>query len=557
MKYVVLHGDIAATFDTESSTARGFLAAASKAVADACGCDPCHGEDLLSTGGRVLTFTPENMEYSYLPVEFDLETDTWRIPRAMRGAWRTEPMVPHEELVSCVKKHGPGLYKVMTIGGRVVNIVVNDREPIGRQLSMLCGCDAAADVLFVDARFGTCTHFGRPLPTAMLTEFHGRAYDSSWLSDHVLTCDDDGERRLIRDTLRVWTPRGIEVWGADHARAGSWTCERCYNRFSDDMEHVEIEGRTYCEDCAENADTCDDCGCLTMRATHVGGGLYCPDCAERHIDLEPYGHTYAQRFLSMGERDSGRGLYLGVELETVADNAEDWARCVRNQVQEVTGNRDDCSCKEDSSLDYGGVEIVTQPATPEWHLLAGFWDGVRDEAGGFGAESETTDCCGLHVHVNRDFFGETDGERRPALVTMKRLLERFCEEFAEMSRREDFGWCRMDSDEDLGLYPEDCPRRKRRESWDKRRSDHNHALNYANSATVELRIFRGTLDEGDFDATVECVAALALISRALGRSGGMVESWTWGDLRTEMLCALDAEGIPSEELATYMDGMGL
>ena len=49
MKYVVLHGDIAATFDTESSTARGFLAAASKAVADACGCDPCHGEDLLST----------------------------------------------------------------------------------------------------------------------------------------------------------------------------------------------------------------------------------------------------------------------------------------------------------------------------------------------------------------------------------------------------------------------------------------------------------------------------------------------------------------------------
>lgn len=557
MKYVVLHGDIAATFDTEASTARGFLAAASRAIAGAYGCDPCPGEDLLSTGGRVLTYTPDNPRFSYLPVEFDLEADSWSIPRAREDAWRTHPMMPYDDLASYVEDHGTGLYKVMTISGYLVDVVIDGSHPVGQQLCCLCGRDTAADVLFVDARFGMCAHFRKPLPTAMLTEFQGRTYESMWLRGNLVKCDDDGERRLVRDTLRVWTPRGIEVWGEGHARAGSWTCDCCYNRFSDEDEPVEIDGRTYCEGCAEDAETCEECGCLTMSATEIGGCTYCPECAERHHDLEPYGHTYAQRFLARGERDRGRGLYLGVELETVASDAEDWARCVRNQMQEVTGNRDDCSCKEDSSLDYGGVEIVTQPATPEWHLLAGFWDGVRDEAGMFGAESETTDCCGLHVHVNRDFFGETDDERRPALVTMKRLIERFRAEFAEMSRREDFGWCRMDSDEDLGLYPEDCPRRKRRESWYKRKSDHNHALNYANSATVELRIFRGTLDGGDFDATVECVAALALISRALGRSGGLVESWAWGDLRTEMLCALDAEEIPSEELATYMDGMGL
>ena len=74
--------------------------------------------------------------------------------------------------------------------------------------------------------------------------------------------------------------------------------------------------------------------------------------------------------------------------------------------------------KSDGSLDCG-MELVTHPMTLQYHMEQMPWKNVLRKAVGLGYLSHRTTTCGLHVHISRAAFGETEQEQE---LSIARLL---------------------------------------------------------------------------------------------------------------------------------------
>ena len=205
-----------------------------------------------------------------------------------------------------------------------------------------------------------CSICGRKFPEDALTLFAGDYFCEHCLDEETIVCSDCGER----------------LW--NDANAGSRThplCQRCYD------SHY-----TNCERCGELID-CEN-------AYYLGDGEdypYCENCY--HILKNQVIHNYDYRPETIFYGDGPR--YFGVELEIdkggeIGSNAE--------QILAV-GNRerDFYYCKHDGSLD-DGFEIVSHPATVEYHLTQLPWKAVMAEAVSLGYRSHQACTCGLHIH---------------------------------------------------------------------------------------------------------------------------------------------------------------
>ncbi|MCC8111383.1 MAG: hypothetical protein LIO74_07250, partial [Ruminococcus sp.] len=60
------------------------------------------------------------------------------------------------------------------------------------------------------------------------------------------------------------------------------------------------------------------------------------------------------------------------------------------------------------------VELVSHPMTLEYHLREMNWENLLEEAIEMGYLSHQTSTCGLHIHVNRNAFGENQSEQEKA-----------------------------------------------------------------------------------------------------------------------------------------------
>ena len=118
---------------------------------------------------------------------------------------------------------------------------------------------------------------------------------------------------------------------------------------------------------------------------------------------------------------------MGVELEI--DRGED---------PEETASEIKCKqiyCKHDGSLEDNGVEIVTHPCSLEYHTHELGWEQVIGTARSHDYESHNAGTCGLHVHVNRTFFGETFDTQELNISKVIILVQRFWEQIVMFSRR--------------------------------------------------------------------------------------------------------------------------
>lgn len=365
---------------------------------------------------------------------------------------------------------------------------------------------------------------------------------------------------LSSRTYRDWCPSCIER----HAV----TCECCGEPFARDaISRYEVYGswcnddQYLCEECHEdNYYTCNDCGCTV----HVDEACYCerddcyycPDCYTNHQsdNLLCYGHTYGETFWT----DNGEGhsrysdeadgkLFLGIELETDNnDSADGLADDIMDEFYE-----DQFVCKEDGSLHHNGVEIVSQPMTPNWHLNSGWWDRITELVRRNGGSSHDAGTCGLHIHMSRDFFGGYEASE-DAGYRMDRLLHRFQSEFINFSRRTDFHYCAFESHDDL-LEMADFKDRKR--CWHDKKWDRYQVLNMTNHPTIELRLWRGTLNMETIKATIEMTAGLAILCKTM--SDELAESLTWQMLKLLVRYALESNNISHTELDSYLDRRGL
>ena len=340
----------------------------------------------------------------------------------------------------------------------------------------------------------------------------------------------------------------------DCAHSHATMCYCCNDSvINHEVHRVYIWGTGYrdvCESCLEDYYRCSRCGkyCTEDDIEYLDGYYYCPDCAPTDY-LSDYHHTEGISFLTNGEPEP---LYLGVELEMEFDHSSSRSEAARMIcTSEAYGSLYDC--KEDGSLSDYGMEVVTQPATPLYHL-SGYDQVILDAARECGAVSHDSGNCGLHIHIDRGFF-ERRGNQRAAwragfiMDSIISANEPYILRFTRRTYSQLNHWASL-----MNMTPAKAPKSLDAKLADYRSAKYTRyqAVNMENYDTIELRLFRGTLNNETFYATVEFTAALAYLTRALLPIPEYASTLGWDDLKLELFAALELEGIRSKELSAYL-----
>jgi hypothetical protein len=307
---------------------------------------------------------------------------------------------------------------------------------------------------------------------------------------------------------------------------------------------TQIEGDNRCESCtqafyeenggARNYSTCQSCDDIfhNDNGSWYNDSLYCQTCHDNYVwtcsycDEEQWDgnghdcesdedndngsiHSYSYRpspyFFGAGQ------YHLGFELEVEARNGSRYEGA--EMAQSDLGSH--AYMKDDGSLS-DGFEIVTHPHTLEAYQKEFNWEFIpRLKREGF--RSWNTNTCGLHVHVSRTAFGtgETPWRRadRDQIILKRQAHElRFMKLIYDNQRQVEriagrsgnhyatFG--------DKGKLVEKV-------KFGSQSNGRYSAINTENDATLEVRVFKGSLRKERVLSALEFVAASVEYTRDL------------------------------------------
>lgn len=208
-------------------------------------------------------------------------------------------------------------------------------------------------------------------------------------------------------------------------------CSCCDRRIWTD-DNVGTDAQPLCQDCFDNHfERCTACNALIRRVDTFfrGDDPYCETCYHSVCDRDAI-HDYYYKPTPIFYGDGNR--FFGVELEIDGagednDNAAEILH-IANAEQPLA------YCKHDGSLDEG-FEIVTHPMTLDFHLHGMPWERIVEEAKKLWYTSHQAGTCGLHVHVNRTAFGNTESSQDAAIARVLFFVEKFWDELPKFSRR--------------------------------------------------------------------------------------------------------------------------
>jgi Zn-finger nucleic acid-binding protein len=286
-----------------------------------------------------------------------------------------------------------------------------------------------------------------------------------------------------------------------------------YNRIEDGY------GNWLCLDCAQLYRRCPICNRFYHKRSAVFDGVefVCPKCGvafEAAIEddvIKSRGYKPQPKYYGNFQSD----LLLGVELE-VDDGGKDNKKA-KKLMKIVNGNEHEkyIYIKHDGSLQ-NGFEIVSHPAKLEVHLNEIPWEKTFEFLKQNGYNSDNTNTCGLHVHINRLFLGKT---YRTIVNTEARILfffEAFWQQLVKFSRRKEHEltkWCGKYGTTDYN------------QAMEYNKENRYYALNFQNSTTIEFRIFKGTLDYNTFVATLTLVHNIVLYCKKFGKETIRKKGW--------------------------------
>ena len=225
---------------------------------------------------------------------------------------------------------------------------------------------------------------------------------------------------------------------------GNW-CENCMSEYTYTcdvcQDSYDRDNGAYCEYC-ECCDACSDY-CLEMHQEN---------CSEYQYEQNGGGgrlqnYSFTPYLVFHGDTRAGQALFMGVELEVDQHRSRDTgypdidsfledAQRILTPIQR-SQNVDDMGLfyfKEDGSL-RNGVEIVSNPATLQFHMDTMPWRSIMDAARDNRLFGHNTDTAGLHIHVSRTGLGISKAEQEYTLAKLVMLMWRLWPELFAFSRR--------------------------------------------------------------------------------------------------------------------------
>lgn len=311
-------------------------------------------------------------------------------------------------------------------------------------------------------------------------------------------CQENFPMEALTETKNGWVCSDCLVNYVQCDHCGAWVPQDETRTVRD--EHL-------CSDCMVNNDirTCSRCG-------HTGDDVYyserndedlCDRCRSNCV-IQAYGKTDFLEFI--GNRDE---LHMGIELEIDGGGNDD--SCAK-AIMEALGGSEYCECKEDGSLD-DGFEIASAPATLKAHMEILNWEDAMKRALFLGYTSHNRGTCGLHIHVDRNYFerdkidldwfelGKFQNEYEDKIAM---LFANNVEWIKRFSRRTYYGYCEVTEEASRKTTPKEAKTKSVNARPNKQ--DKYSAINYDTGInTIEFRIFRGTLKYDTFVATLQFV----------------------------------------------------
>ena len=330
-------------------------------------------------------------------------------------------------------------------------------------------------------------------------------YCEDCFEDNYVECSHCGEVTNISDATEI-----AGYWYCEECRDDNFTqCEDCGEWTNNDYIIRREDGDYICEGCySESYFTCDECGEVyhtdAMRFEDDTEEYLCPCCYESRqpSGLRSYGYKPHTIFHRMAHEEGKPCLYMGVELELSHDDNDDrnnnLADC--HAILNPHFEEEAIYTKQDSSLEHG-FEIVSHPRTlASWHDFQPIMERYLDRA----ANYTTGDRDGIHIHLSKK--GMTDSHK----VRFGAFVAEYQNEIVTIARRRS-SW---------STYIDRAANGKEAAAMAGNHGSRYEAVNWYNPSTVELRIFKATIDPVKFYACLEFAHALYQFTK---RMVGIVE----------------------------------
>ena len=335
------------------------------------------------------------------------------------------------------------------------------------------------------------------------------------------------------DADSQYTTSSDEIVCSDCVR----TCDRCCDAFTVNDNYSIVDNDTWCEDCSDSyASWCESCEEYSRHGTNyvadrdshwcdscVQGCHFCEDCSQYFFEGycedcqdESMVHDYNYRPDPIFHSTTGRErLYFGIEIEVEAGRNYSEAAEYAHQLESM----DLAYLKSDGSLNCG-FEIVTHPMSHDYfkNEAQDFFNvitGLRNE---HKVRSWGTSTCGVHIHISRTGFN--GGAHMHRFLNLVYSNQDFYE---TMAGRSSDRWAKFDDivtgnwqyDDYGNRVARKVTRSFARKLDPDRNSDRYSAVNTNNSATLEMRIFKGTTNPNTIKSHIDLAHASVEYTRSL------------------------------------------
>lgn len=328
------------------------------------------------------------------------------------------------------------------------------------------------------------------------------------MTENTFTCDHCGGEYPMEQQISV---DGVYIC-ADCAEEETLICSACGDRIWKD-DNAGNDETPLCQCCYERYYTnCTRCGALLREEdAHYSSDdpdndePLCYHCYERMESC----HTIQNYYYKPTPIFYGEGLrYLGVELEI--DGGGENHTNARTLLNIANAGEERVYCKHDGSLN-DGFEIVTHPMTLTYHQEVMPWKEILRKAVSMGYQSHKASTCGLHVHVSRDTFGETEAQQDACIARILYFVEKHWDELLKFSRRTQSQLDQWAARYGYKEQPREILDHAKKGSGRGRYA----SVNLQNENTIEFRIFRGTLKYNTLIATLQLVNKICDVAIAM------------------------------------------
>lgn len=228
-------------------------------------------------------------------------------------------------------------------------------------------------------------------------------------------------------------------------------------------------------------------------------------------------HNYKPEFIK--HTNSSSSLLLGVEIEVAGNNHEpNRNEVVKKCIQIMNGSDSD-----EESLIYSThdgtvqIELDTMPCSLEVHKTLNYKEMFKYLVS-IGYRGHDCENAGMHIHVDREYLGDTKFKQQLVISKIIYILEKFNDDICVIARKNhDYSqFIGGSNDTPFTLY-------QAYKDYGKRA-----ALNLQHDETIEFRCFRSTLKYETFILTLEFVQCIVDFAKTINIEE--IESVTWQDL---------------------------